>query len=224
MGSPESDGKAQANEKPQHQVIVHKPFRISKFEVTFDEYDFFVHLTGRRLPDHNGWGRGRQPVINVTWDDAQAYVAWLRERTGRRYRLPTEAEWEYTARAGTTTRYWWGDDVPASRQANCADCGNEWSNKQAAPVGALLANPWGLHDTAGNVGEWVQDCLHENYQDAPSESGSAWEDANGKCLMRMLRGGSWNNGAWFARSAFRIWFVPDYQSASIGFRLAQDLD
>jgi formylglycine-generating enzyme required for sulfatase activity len=234
MGSPESDGKAQAAEKPQHRVTVHKPFRISKFEVTFDEYDFFVHLTSRRLlfvhptsrrlSDPNGWGRGRQPVINVTWDDAQAYVAWLRERTGRLYRLPTEAEWEYAARAGTTTRYWWGDEVPTSRQANCADCGNEWSNKQTAPVGAFLANPWGLHDTAGNVGEWVQDCFHENYQDAPSESGSAWKDANGKCLMRILRGGSWNNGAWFSRSAFRIWFVPDYQSASIGFRLAQDLD
>jgi len=224
MGSPESDGKAEASEKPQHRVVVHKPFRIGKFEVTFDEYDFFVHLTGRRLPDHNGWGRGRQPVINVTWDDAQAYAAWLRERTGRRYRLTTEAEWEYTARAGTTTVYWWRDELPATRHANCADCGNEWSNKRAAPVGAFLENPWGLHDTAGNVGEWVQDCMHENYQGAPSAGNSAWEDANGNCLMRMLRGGSWNNGAWFARSAFRIWYVPDYQSASIGFRLAQDLD
>jgi formylglycine-generating enzyme required for sulfatase activity len=228
MGSSAVDGpnaKVDSNEWPQHRVRVHKPFRIGKFEVTFDEYDIFAHLTGRPLPDHNGWGRGRQPVINVTWGDAQAYAAWLRERTGKRYRLPTEAEWEYAARAGTTTDYWWGDGVPASPQANCANCGNQWSDKQrTAPVGSLLANPWGLHDTAGNVWEWAQDCMHENYQGAPSESGHAWEDPDGECPMRMARGGAWNDGAWFARSAFRLMFLPDYKSASIGFRLAQDLD
>jgi formylglycine-generating enzyme required for sulfatase activity len=227
MGSPASDEphpQAEPNEWPQHQVIVHKPFRIGKFEVTFDEYDFFVHLTCRRLPDHNGWGRGHQPVINVTWDDAQAYVAWLRKRTGKRYRLPTEAEWEYATRAGTTTQYWWGDEVPAGRQANCGECGNQWSNKRTAPVGALLANLWGLHDTAGNVWEWVQDCRHENYEGAPSESGNAWEDADGKCRMRMVRGGAWNAETWFTRSAGRREVLSDYQVASLGFRLVQDLD
>jgi formylglycine-generating enzyme required for sulfatase activity len=227
MGSPALDGpnaKVDSNELPQHRVTVHKPFRIGKFEVTFDEYDIFAHLTGRPLPHHNGWGRGRQPVINVAWDDAQAYTAWLRERTGKRYRLPTEAEWEYAARAGTTTEYWWGNEVTASQHANCATCGNQWSDKRTAPVGSLLANPWGLHDTAGNVWEWAQDCMHENYQGAPSESGKAWENADGKCPMRMLRGGAWNDGAWFARSAVRLMYLPDYKSAHTGFRLAQDLD
>jgi len=226
MGSPASDEHHTEAELPQHRVTVPKPFRIGKFEVTFDEYDIFAHLTGRPVPHHNGWGRGRQPVINVTWDDAQAYAAWLRERTGKRYRLPTEAEWEYAARAGTTTAYWWGDGVPTSSQANCNDCGNHWSAKCTAPVGSLLANPWGLHDTAGNVGEWVQDCWHENHQDDPSESGNAWEDADGECRipMRVVRGGTWNDPASFARSAFRLPILPDYKSASIGFRLTQDLD
>jgi formylglycine-generating enzyme required for sulfatase activity len=205
-------GSGNAGEQPVHLVRIPRPFAMGRYEVTFDEYDVFARATGREQPADQGWGRGRRPVINVSWKDAVAYAEWLSRQTGKRYRLPTEAEWEYAARAGTETAYWWGDEVRKNR-ANCTDCGSEWDHKQTAPVGSFAPNPWGLYDTAGNVWEWVQNCWHKNYEGAPED-----------CSYRMLRGGSWFDGPGFVRSADRDGNEPDFWNETLGFRLAQDLD
>jgi hypothetical protein len=139
-------GSGSADEQPVHSVRIPRPFAMGRYEITFDEYDVFARLTGRALLPDQGWGRGRRPVINVSWDDAVAYTKWLSEQTGKRYRLPTEAEWEYAARAGTEMIYWWGDEVGEKNRANCDGCGSRWDNKQTAPVGSFASNPWGLYD------------------------------------------------------------------------------
>jgi hypothetical protein len=192
-----------------------KPF-IGRYEVTFEEYDRFVQATGRRLPDDGGWGRGKQAVIKVSWKDAVAYAEWLSRETGERYRLPTEAEWEYAARAGAESRYWWGDDIRQGAKvwANCDGCGSGWGDKQTAPVGSFEPNAYGLYDTAGNVWEWVQDCWHENYVGAP-EDGSAWEERD--CGLRVLRGGSWFYRPRWLRSATRSRGNPQTGFYSCGF-------
>jgi formylglycine-generating enzyme required for sulfatase activity len=203
-----------------------KPFLIGKYEVTFAEYDLFAVADGRELPDEEGWSRSRRPTINVSWEDAVAYAEWLSEQTGKRYRLPSEAEWEYVARAGTTGRYWWCDklepncDVKAGI-ANCDGCGSQWDNEKTAPVGSFEPNPFGLYDTVGNVWEWVQDCWHESYKGAPTD-GSAWEEAD--CSQRVIRGGSWFGTPRNVRSANRNWYIPVIMYSNVGFRLAQDLE
>ena len=167
-------------------------------------------------------GAANRPVINVSFDDAQAYVRWLSQETGKQYRLPTEAEWEYVARAGSTTVYWWGDDVDENN-AVCDGCGSQWDGKQTAPVGLFKPNPFGVHDTAGNVFEWVQDCWHENYNNAPVD-GSAWLKANGgKCDRRVVRGGSWNYDPRYLRSAGRVRSLTVSAGGGLGFRIARAL-
>jgi formylglycine-generating enzyme required for sulfatase activity len=215
MGSKENDPDAELDEKPQREVKV-ASFWIGKYEVTFDEYDLFARVRGHPRLSHQSWGRGRQPVINVSWEDAVAYAAWLSKVTGRHYRLPTEAEWEYAARAGTTTRYWWGDELGRGR-ANCHDCGSQWDAKQSAPVGSFEANPFGLHDTAGNVWEWTCSAYRGPYYG--SESQCAPSGGGGE--VRVLRGGSWFNRGRFLRSAARHWSVPGHRDGYIGFRLAR---
>ena len=205
-------------EKSVHEVRV-ESFEISKYEVTFEEYDRFTNATGRERADDEGWGRGRRPVINVSWEDAVAYVKWLSTKTGESYRLPTEAEREYAARAGTETAYSWGNEIGRNR-ANCEDCGSQWDNKQTAPVGSFSANAWGLHDMHGNVWEWVQDCWNGNYQGAPRD-GSAWESGN--CSLRILRGGSWNSPPWYLRAAYRGRDVTGDRLNDLGFRVARTL-
>jgi formylglycine-generating enzyme required for sulfatase activity len=158
MGNVEGGGEK--DETPVHAVTIQKPFAIGRYEGTFDEYDQFAKATNRKLPADQGWGRGHRPVINVSWEDVNAYVKWLSEQTGKRYRLPTEADWEYAARAGKETAYWWGNDF-IKGMANCNGCGSQWDNKQTAPVGSFKPNALGLYDTAGNVWEWVEDCYHE---------------------------------------------------------------
>ena len=190
MGSPSHEAGRGDDEGPRHRVTIEKPFAVGKYEVTFAEWDACVADggCGGHRPEDEGWGRGRRPVINVNWDDAKAYVRWLNRKTGKQYRLPSEAEWEYAARAGTTTRYNWGDDIGRNR-ANCNGCGSRWDRKQTAPVGSFRANVFGLHDVHGNVWEWVEDCLNYNYAGAPAD-GSPWTD--GDCtLAAVLRGGSW---------------------------------
>jgi formylglycine-generating enzyme required for sulfatase activity len=163
-------------------------------------------------------------VISVSWEDAVAYAEWLSQQTGKHYRLPTEAEWEYTARAGTETAYWWGDEIGKNR-ANCNGCGSQWDGKQTAPVGSFKPNPWRLHDTAGNVYEWVQDCWHKNYAGAPEDGSKVWEtEGSGDCNLRVIRGGSWNDWPRLVRSATRGGHVPGLRANTLGFRLAQDLD
>jgi formylglycine-generating enzyme required for sulfatase activity len=216
--------KDDIDEHSAHEVCLSKPFRIGRTEVTFAEFDRFAEATGREKPSDKGWGRGSRPVINVSWNDAVAYTEWLSEHTDKRYRLPSESEWEYVARAGMDTKYWWGDDVRQDEEvwANCAGCGSQWDGERTAPACSFEANAFGLYDTAGNVWEWVQDCWHDSYEGSPDD-GSAWE-AGGDCDRRVIRGGSWNDEPWSLRSAFRYWFGPDFRTNSLGFRLAQDVE
>ena len=206
------------DEQPVHEVRV-ESFELGKYEVTFEEYDRFTAATGREPVDDEGWGRGRRPVINVSWEDAVAYTRWLSEQTGERYRLPSEAEWEYAARAGTTTAYSWGNEIGGNR-ANCDGCGSQWDNQQTAPAGSFGPSGWGLHDLHGNVREWVQDCWNWSYQGAPI-NGSAWE--SGDCSQRVLRGGSWYSNPRFLRSADRSRNSTSYRGNFIGFRVARTI-
>ena len=206
------------SERPVHEVTV-KSFALAKYEVTFEEYDVFTDATGRERADDRGFGRGRRPVTNITWDDAVAYTAWLSEQTGKGYRLPSEAEWEYAARAGTATRYSWGNNLGHNR-ANCNGCGSQWDNEMSAPVGSFEANSWGLHDMHGNVWEWTQDRYNNRYVGAPND-GSAWEV--GDSTARVVRGGAWYLEGYFLRSATRDQHRTFAGSLYVGFRVAQSL-
>jgi formylglycine-generating enzyme required for sulfatase activity len=221
MGSPSNEKGSRDTEVPQHEVSLTNPFAASKFEVTFDDWDACVdYCDCPRVSDRN-WGRGTRPVINVSWDEAQRYVAWLSRMTGRPYRLLSEAEWEYAARAGTQTAYPWGEEI-GEGNANCELCGSQWDGKQTAPVGSFAANAFGLHDMHGNAYEWVEDCVHANYDEAPTD-GSAWT-AEGDCNARNTRGGSWGNGADAARSAARGRGDAGIRTNILGFRVARTLD
>ena len=212
-------GVGDDNEKPVHQVIVERRFALSRFEITFAEYDQFAQATGRERPDDGGWGRGQRPVINVSWLDAQAYAAWLAQQTGQAYRLPSEAEWEYAARAGTESAYWWGDS-PQAGMAQCDDCNTDVAN-QTAEVGQFPPNPWGLFDLNGNVDEWVADCYSENYMGAAN---SQTARTSGSCDQRVMRGGSWFDIARLVRSSARYRHPADARRDSWGFRVAVDLN
>jgi formylglycine-generating enzyme required for sulfatase activity len=217
MGSPEDEAARSDNEGPQHRVTIAEPFAIGVYEVTFDEWDACVADGGCNgyRPDDADWGRGRRPVIYVSWDDAQAYVDWLSNRTREEYRLPSEAEWEYAARAGTTTRYWSGDEVVAVYANFDRNVG------RTIEVGSLARpNAFGLHDVHGNVWEWIEDCWNGSYVGAPA-NGSAW--TSGNCDWRVLRGGSWLVNPWLLRSAYRDWFVPVVRFNFTGFRVARTL-
>jgi formylglycine-generating enzyme required for sulfatase activity len=217
-------GAGRANELPTHTVRIPKPFYLSKTEITFDHFDAFAESTGRDKPQDRGWGRGDRPVIYVSWQDAQAYAEWLSEELDDECRLPSEAEWEYAARAGTTTEFALpaqagSDDIAGRGLANCSGCGSQWDDDRTAPVASFPANAWGLHDMHGNVWEWVEDCYHESYEGAPDD-GSGWGRENGgDCSVRVLRGGSWDDDQDFARSAYRLGYFPDFRRGSIGFRV-----
>ncbi len=201
-----------------HSVTI-KPFKLSKYEITFDQYDAYANsVGGGDLPDDGGWGRGNRPVLNVSWDDVQGYISWLNQQTGKQYRLPSEAEWEYAARAGSQTEYSWGNAI-GDNQANCDGCGSRWDKRQTAPVGSIRPNAFGLYDMHGNVWEWVQDCYHDSYRGAPTD-GSAW--LGGDCSRRVSRGGSWFYVPVDMRSAFRYRVTPASRFLNYGFRLAHD--
>jgi len=220
MGSPDQEIGRHSNEGPVHRVTHPKPFALGRFEVTFAEYDQCVSEGGcGHRPNDEGWGRGNRPAINVSWDDAQAYVQWLSGKTGKLYRLPSEAEWEYAVRAGSSERYPWGDEIGGNR-ANCGGCGSEWDRKQTAPVRSFAANRFGLHDTVGNVWEWVEDCWNESYGGAPAD-GSAWR--TGDCGRRVVRGGSWFDFPEIVRSAVRSGIVTVVRDNGLGFRVARTL-
>lgn len=193
-------------------------FLIGASEVTFDEYDDYVRFGGGRSPNDFGWGRGRRPVVGVSWEDARAYVDWLSRQTGHRYRLPTEAEWEYAAAAGQRSAFWWGHR-PEQERAVCFDCGTAWDNISTAPVGTFEPNQLGLYDTAGNAMEWVQDCYHPNYVGAPIDS-EPWDERS--CRFRVARGGAFNKPARSMQSTARNHFVPETRLSMIGFRVARD--
>lgn len=236
MGSSQDEKGRYEDEGPQHRVTV-RTFEMGKYAVTFAEWDACVADGGCRrtqqsrsnrpskgyLPKDKGWGRGNRPVIGVNWENAQTYIDWLNKRTGKKYRLPSEAEWEFAARGGTTSQRWWGDAI-GKNKANCIDCGSQWGGTQTAPVGSFGANSYGLYDALGNVWQWTEDCWHDNYIGAPSD-GSAW--VQGSCEERVLRGGSWSDYSWGLRSALRGRLFPDSEldedTGCDGFRLARSL-
>ncbi len=222
MGS--KDGEGNGDERPRHKVTIAQPFAVGRFAVTFDEWDAARAAGGvSHNPSAQVRRRGRRPVIDVDWDDAQAYVKWLSSKTGQPYRLLSEAEWEYCCRAGTETQFWWGDGI-STAQANYD--GNYTSKKGAEdeysqktlPVNSFRPNPWGLYQVHGNVWEWCQDCWNGNYHDAPAD-GSAWTAGEGK--YRVLRGGSWGGGPETLRPARRIVNSRNDRFQDVGFRVAR---
>ena len=230
MGAPYSEAGSRNRERPVHAVTV-PSFAVGVYEVTFDEWDACVADGGCNglRPNDSDWGRGRRPVIWVSWEDAQRYVEWLSSRTGERYRLPSESEWEYVARAGTTTPFHTGETI-TPEQANYDgrwlypfddyDPNGLW-RLQTVPVGSFDANAFGLHDVHGNVREWVQDCWNDGYGRAPTD-GSAW--LTGDCDERVLRGGSWSNNPSYLRSALRLRYATGgYRYSFVGFRVVRTL-
>ena len=211
--------------RPISEVVFAKPFAVGKYEVTFDEWDACVEDGGCKgyRPKDGGWGRGRQPVINVDWHQAKSYVEWLSAKTGGTYRLLSEAEWEYVARAGSCTTFWWGAET-GTGNANCKDCGSAWDGKSPAPVGQFKPNAFGLYDTAGNVSEWVEDCNHSG---RPPKDGSALTgDMVSKpksCSQRQLRGGSWKQRSNEVQPESRELGSPIYPNKFTGFRVAKTL-
>jgi len=226
MGSPPTENNRKPDEGPQHTVTIKKPFAVSRFEVTFDEWDTCVAYGACNPVSDSNVGRGRQPVFNVNWNDAKSYVAWLSKMTGKPYRLLSEAEYEYATRAGTQTVYPWGDDIGVNN-ADCDGCGSRWDNRQSAQVGSFAANGFGLYDMVGNVREWVEDCYHASYgaeaefkELAPTD-GSAW--TSGLCYSRVVRSGSWRQGPAYIRSASRDRRSTDIKGGEYGFRIGRTL-
>ncbi|MCG8426492.1 MAG: SUMF1/EgtB/PvdO family nonheme iron enzyme, partial [Chromatiales bacterium] len=216
MGSDRS--QIAASERPAHRVTL-RSFAIGRYEVTFEEYQRFAEVTGRLLPNDQGWGRGKRPVINVSWSDAKAYTDWLSEQTGQRYRLPTEAEWEYAAGGGSESAYWWGYEMVTGR-ANCFNCGTTWDGVSTAPVGSFEPNGFGLHNTAGNVIEWTEDCYHPDYRGAPTD-GSAWSEAD--CAQFSTRGGGFNKPDDSLRITKRSSHDQNAKLPVLGFRVVREV-
>ena len=236
MGSPDAEAGRFSDEGPQHRVTIDYPFAVGVYEVTFAEWDACVRAAGcdGHEPNDLGRGRGRRPVINVSWDDAWRYADWLTEQTGEEHRLLSEAEWEYVARAGTETARYWGERAQQQCQhANGYDAvghakhslsinpiGCRDRQADTAPVGSYRPNGFGLYDVLGNVREWVDDCWNGSYEGAPTD-GSAW--LGGDCSLRVLRGGSWLDEPGFLRSALRYGYPAGRRSSSLGFRLARTI-
>jgi formylglycine-generating enzyme required for sulfatase activity len=211
-------------DKQQHEVTIVGPFAVSRFAVTFDQWDACVAGGGcnKYWPEDAGWGRGTRPVIYVGWQDAQNYVGWLNRMAGTQfYRLLSEAEFEYAARAGSATKYPWGDDI-GENNASCNGCESEWDGKQSAPGGSFAANAFGLFDMQGNVWQWVEDCWHENYEGAP-KSGAAWQTACTDGRRRVVRGGSVFDNPEDLRSANREQLAIDIRYAHLSFRVGRTL-
>jgi formylglycine-generating enzyme required for sulfatase activity len=263
MGAADNDDGRNDSETPQHEVVLDKGFAMGRTDVTVGQFREFVKASGYQ-PDSQRLGgasvydersgsmrddtsaswqsdyAGRNaddklPVVNVSWNDARAYAEWLSQRTGKKYRLPSESEFEYALRGGTTTKYWWGDSSPKSRVENLtggndrSSNGRRWSNAFAgyrdgfwgpAPVMSFAANPFGLYDINGNVSEWVQDCWHDNYIRAPRD-GNAW--LNPGCSTRVIRGGSWGSSPDQVRSAYRQGADASVRSGRVGFRVVREL-
>lgn len=221
MGGAPSEEAWSGREAPQHKVTIGYRLAVATNDITFDEWDACMADGGcnRYRPSDFGFGRGKRPVITVNWHDAQSYARWLSRKTGKRYRLLSESEWEYAARGGTATSYYWG---AAAGQGNavCNGCGSEWDKKTTAPAGTYPPNPFGLFDMAGNVAQWTQDCWNPTYDGAPAD-GSAWE--SGDCAKRVTRGGNWFIRPFALRSGFRREVPVDERDDIFGFRVAREL-
>jgi formylglycine-generating enzyme required for sulfatase activity len=218
---------------PQHEVTIAQPLAIGRYAVTFAEWDACVADGGCNgyQPSDKGWGRGKLPVINVSWGDAKAYAAWLSGKTGKTYRLLSEAEREYAARAGTTTAFWWGSSISTSQANYDGSAKRPWPfrrttgeyRQKTVPVDSFAPNPWGLYNVHGNVWEWVEDCWHDSYLGAPSD-GSAWTTAFTGGSRRVIRGGSWHFYPQYLRAAGRIGNTSGVRDDGVGFRLARTLN
>ncbi|TDN69324.1 SUMF1/EgtB/PvdO family nonheme iron enzyme [Paraburkholderia sp. BL10I2N1] len=215
MGSSTDD----PSEKPVHRVTIGAPFAIGKYPVTVEQWDACVDAKAcARLSSENSTTRNA-PARDLSWDDAQQYVKWLVKVTGKPYRLPTEAEWEYADKGGTTTKYWWGDQMRKG-SANCKDCGDPWHTEGPENVDAFAPNPWGLYGMNGGVWEWVSDCWHNSYQNAPAD-GRTWDIPG--CDMRVIRGGSWREGANYMLTSTRFKYSATVRQSQNGFRVVRDL-
>ncbi len=212
MGSPKDEESRNEDEGPQHRVMFASPFALGKYPVTIAEYDHFCVEAAREQRRDQSWGRGRRPVIHLSWEDAKAYCGWLGDQTRQAYRLPSEAEWEYACRAGTTTRYSWGDEIKPQNANYGSNVG------KTSEIGPYAPNPFGLYDMHGNLWEWCEDLWHDNYQSALAD-GSAW--LQGKSSGRVVRGGSWVSTPWLLRSASRFRVVPGYRNIDLGFRVSR---
>ena len=219
MGDPSPNTGLPDN--PAHPVTIAKPFAIGKYEVTFAEWDACVAEGGCTYKPKDNWGRDKQPVSRIGFGDIPPFMAWLSKKTGKTYRLPTEAEWEYAARAGTTTPYAWGADI-GQNNANCAKCGSKWDNNQTAPVGSFKPNAYGLYDMAGNVAEWVADCYVFGYVGATRDGTAVHPRDN--CRERAIRGGSWNDQPKDLTVFARQWYYPTNSYTMNGFRVARSLE
>ena len=227
-------------ESPRHRVTIPVPFAIGRYAVSFAEWEAFVKVGGGHEPDDCGWGRNDRPVIYVSWNDAQAYLTWISNVSGHEYRLPTESEWEYAARAGTTTPFWWGSSI-STDQANYDGKIRkrksiwDWDvppgedegvyREMTLPVHSFEPNPWGLYQVHGNVWEWCQDRFHETYENKPDrlkDTGGAWMD--GKSVAYVHRGGCLTCPPHVLRSACRSYNMPDLRTLGIGFRVARTLE
>ena len=215
MGSSEDEGGRFTDEGPQREVIFDYRLAVGRYEVSWAEWEVCVDEGGCQARDDSNWGRGARPVINVSWHDAQDYVAWLNTKVADApYRLLTEAEWEYAARAGTQTRYAFSDGI-SSDQANFAE---EPEFGRTAPTGSYPANAFGLYDMHGNVWEWVEACYHDSYSGTPTDGSVV---TSGDCPRRVLRGGPWDYNPWLLRSGRRVWGIPTTRNNIIGFRVAR---
>lgn len=212
------DAKGDRSEKPAHRVTIKQPFAIGKYEVTTAQWNECVKAGGC---SHSlkGEPAANSPVRDISWADAREYLRWLSKLTGKHYRLPTEAEWEYAARAGTTTRYWWGDGL-GTGHADCKKCGGPWDHDNPSAVDAFSPNPFGLYATSGGVWEWVSDCWHNDYGGAPTD-GDSWDAAD--CRENVIRGGGWRNDSTYVHSASRFKYDANVRYLLNGFRVARSM-
>jgi len=219
MGSPPDEVGRFRNEGPQHEVTFGAPFAVSVYEISYEDWDVCERYGGCAHIDDSHFGRGKQPVVNVSWTEAQHYAAWLSRTTGKPYRLLSETEYEYAARAGSTSAFPWGDAV-GKGHGDCAGCGSRWDNQRPAPVGSFAPNGFGLFDMQANIWQWVSDCYHRDYNGAPS-NGRTWSSPG--CDMRVIRGGSWDLAPKYARSSDRRRAADDSRLNTLGFRVARSL-
>jgi formylglycine-generating enzyme required for sulfatase activity len=215
MGSNSSD----PSERPAHKVAIKTPYALGKYEVTVDQWNACVQANACPSVPSAASAGGTLPMRDVSWDEAQAYLKWLSSLSGKPYRLPTEAEWEYAARGGTATKHWWGDQMKDGN-TSCKGCGQPWTNDSPPPVGSFTANPFGFFDMNGSVWEWVADCWHSSYKNAPGD-GSAWNGDS--CQSRVIRGGSWREDASYMLSTTRFKYDAGVRQSQNGFRVARTL-
>lgn len=215
MGSTSGD----PSERPAHRVTIAQAFAIGKFPVTVEQWNACADAGACPKLSADSNAIKTNPVRDVSWDEAQQYLKWLGKTTGKTYRLPTEAEWEYADRGGTTTHYWWGDAMKKG-MANCKDCGDPWRAEGPADVNAFPPNPFGLQDMNGGVWEWVADCWQPSFKGAPTD-GRAWDDA--ACGARVIRGGSWREGGDYMTVTTRFKYSSSVRQSQNGFRVVREL-